>query len=111
MILTCKSISNLSDGHAMRVTRTLVVSLLLLFSLRGFAAPVDVNTADADALADALTGVGPGIAAAIVDYREQNGPFTTVDDLLNVRGVGPKILEWNKTDILIDTQSSESVSE
>ena len=111
MTLTCTSLSKLFGSR--RVARTMVVSLLMFFfvSLRGFAAPVDVNTADEVALADALTGVGPGIAAAIVDYRKQNGPFTTVDDLLNVRGVGPKILEWNKTDILIDTQSSTSANE
>lgn len=48
---------------------------------------VDLNTADVDQL-DALPGVGPAIAQAIVDHRESNGPFTSVDDLLDVRGIG-----------------------
>ena len=40
-----------------------------------------------------LPGVGPATAAAIVDHREQNGPFATVDDLEDVRGIGPAKLE------------------
>lgn len=49
--------------------------------------PVDLNTAD-EALLDTLPGVGPATAAAIVEHRERNGPFTSVDGLLEVRGIG-----------------------
>jgi competence protein ComEA len=56
------------------------------------AGPVNVNTADAEQL-DALPGVGPATAAAIVADREANGPFATVDDLSRVRGIGPAKLE------------------
>lgn len=49
--------------------------------------PVDLNTADV-ALLDTLPGVGPATAAAIVDHRERYGPFTSVDGLLEVRGIG-----------------------
>jgi len=52
------------------------------------AGPVDVNTATAAEL-DALPGVGPATAAAIVTDREQHGPFASVDDLSRVRGIGP----------------------
>ncbi len=48
---------------------------------------VDLNRADARAL-EALPGIGPATAAAIVDHRERNGPFRSVDDLLAVRGIG-----------------------
>lgn len=52
--------------------------------------PVDINTADAVALAAAIDGVGLKRAAAIVAYREANGPFSSVRDLTMVRGVGEK---------------------
>ncbi|MFZ4720383.1 MAG: helix-hairpin-helix domain-containing protein [Ilumatobacteraceae bacterium] len=54
--------------------------------------PVDLNRATADEL-DSLPGVGPATAAAIVAYREQHGPFSAVDDLAQVRGIGPAKLE------------------
>lgn len=53
----------------------------------GPAAPIDLNTAS-EAELDELPGVGPSIAAAIVTFREQNGGFTSVEDLLDVRGIG-----------------------
>ncbi len=56
------------------------------------AAPLDVNAADAGAL-DALPGIGPSLARAIVAYRDVHGPFRSVDDLLEVPGIGPTTLE------------------
>jgi competence protein ComEA len=49
---------------------------------------LDVNAASADQLV-ALPGVGPSLAQRIVDYRQQNGAFQTIDDLQNVPGIGP----------------------
>jgi competence protein ComEA len=49
--------------------------------------PIDVNTASPDEL-EALPGIGPTLAAAIVDERERNGPFDNVDDLNRVPGIG-----------------------
>ena len=56
------------------------------------ASPLDLNAATAEQL-DTLPGVGPATAAAIVDHRQRNGPFATVDGLLDVRGIGPAKLE------------------
>lgn len=58
--------------------------------------PVDLNRATAEQL-DSLPGVGPATAAAIVAYRDQHGPFATVDDLLRVRGIGPAKLDAIRT--------------
>ncbi|MCJ0702549.1 ComEA family DNA-binding protein, partial [Frigoribacterium faeni] len=58
----------------------------------GGAAAVDLNLAD-DAALQTLPGVGPATAAAILDWREQNGAFRSVDDLLGVPGIGEKTLE------------------
>jgi competence protein ComEA len=54
--------------------------------------PVNLNTASVEEL-DTLPGIGPSIAQAIVDERERNGPFRSVDDLERVRGIGPSKLD------------------
>ena len=56
------------------------------------AALININTASETEL-ETLSGVGPVTAAAIIDYRTQNGPFVTVDDLVDVSGIGPATLE------------------
>ncbi|MFN3974257.1 MAG: ComEA family DNA-binding protein [Dehalococcoidia bacterium] len=53
---------------------------------------LDLNTADAQAL-EALPGIGSVLAQRIVEFRTRYGPFTQVDDLLKVQGIGPKTLE------------------
>jgi competence protein ComEA len=64
------------------------------------ATQVDVNSADARALAEALDGVGLAKAEAIVAWRNQHGPFETLDDLAKVEGIGPHILERNREAIV-----------
>lgn len=53
---------------------------------------INLNTASAEQL-EALPRIGPSLAARIVEYREDNGLFASIDDLVNVSGIGPAILE------------------
>ena len=79
----------------MKSLSTLLSSLVLLFALFGSAIAgetVNINTADEAAL-DELPGVGPVTAEAIVEYRNQVGSFSQVEDLLEVRGIGDAKLE------------------
>lgn len=84
-----------------RITSLLFVLFLGLSPLVTLAAPVNINTADAKALDTALVGVGAKTAKAIVDYRAKNGQFKSVDDLLKVKGIGPALLEKNRTNITV----------
>jgi competence protein ComEA len=52
-------------------------------------APININTASVKEL-DALPGIGAKTAALIVEYRQKNGPFKKIEELMNVRGVGEK---------------------
>jgi competence protein ComEA len=54
--------------------------------------PIDVNRASADELV-ALPGIGPVRAAAIIALRDERGRFGSIDELLDVKGIGPKTLE------------------
>lgn len=80
----------------------IVMVIVALAPIWVFAGPVNVNTADAETIARELQGIGPAKARAIVSYREENGPFESVDDLLEVEGIGPKVLEDNRKNILLE---------
>lgn len=64
---------------------------------------VDINTADAETLALALDGVGVARAMDIIAWREQHGPFTSVDQLQEVSGIGPATLERNRERIIVES--------
>jgi len=70
------------------------------------AEPVDVNTATAEQLAEALNGVGESKARAIVEYRESNGPFTHIDELINVRGIGMATVDKNRDMLRVESTRS-----
>lgn len=57
---------------------------------------LNLNTADTQALTTQLTGIGQSKAKAIIAYRETNGPFTAIDELLEVKGIGKALLEKNR---------------
>ena len=62
---------------------------------------VNINHADS-AMLQTLPGIGAGKAEAIIEYRETNGPFQTVEDLMNVSGIGEKTFEKLKDSITVE---------
>lgn len=83
--------------------RKILMGLMVgLFSLSVWAAPVNVNTASAEEISKALSGIGLAKAKAIVDYREANGAFKEAGDLVKVKGIGEKTIEKNMADILLE---------
>jgi len=79
-----------------------VLSLILaaLASINLAFAAVNINTATPEEL-DAVKGIGPGKAQAIVDYRTKNGPFKSVDDLKAVKGFGAKTLDKLRSELTV----------
>lgn len=86
----------------MKTITTLAAIAAFALSSAAAAAPVNINTASADEIADALTGIGPNKARAIVEYREAYGEFSRADEIVFVRGIGTSTYESNKADILVD---------
>jgi len=81
----------------MKILKSTVTALALLACGAVFAAdPVNINTADAESLAAAISGVGLKRAEAIIAYRDKNGPFESVSELVEVRGLGEKIVEKSR---------------
>ncbi len=76
------------------------IFLLLLSSAIAMAGALNLNTANEVQLRS-LSGIGGAKAHAIVTYRDQHGPFKTVDELTKVKGIGSKILEKLRNDITL----------
>ena len=74
--------------------------ILALCSFNVFAKPVNINAADAKTISQSLTGIGQKKADAIVQYRTAKGPFKSLKDLANVKGIGDKTVQKNEQDIL-----------
>ncbi len=79
------------------------VALVLAFAASfGMAyAAVNLNTATVEEL-DAVKGISPAKAAAIVDYRTKNGPFKSLDDLKSVKGFGEKSVAKLQGELTVD---------
>ena len=94
-----------------RIRKPLLASALALFVLVSLSAGaatgdkstsgmIDINSATAAEL-EQLPGVGPSLARKIVEFRDQNGAYRTVDDLLKIRGIGEKSLERFRDKIIV----------
>ncbi len=88
----------------MNLVKSLVFAFALSLPLAVVAMePVDLNAASAETLAVTMQGVGLEKAQAIVDYRDQHGPFVSVEEITAVRGIGPATLEKNRSKLVIGT--------
>lgn len=87
----------------MMTTFARFILVLLCWGVAPFVAAeaLDINTATVEQLETVLVGVGPAKAKAIVEDREKNGKFASVDDLVRVKGIGPATLEKNRDKITV----------
>ena len=77
-----------------RVIRTLVfATILLVMPAIALATSIDINNANAETIASSLKGIGDKKAQAIISYRNKYGAFQSLDDLVNVPGIGEKTLQ------------------
>lgn len=85
--------------------KVFVFIAFVMASSAAVAAPVNINTADANAISENIKGVGPKKAEAIVAHRKSHGPFKSAQELINVKGIGQKTIDKNKENILISDSS------
>ena len=85
----------------MDTLKTVILAAMLSLSLSLSAAQaVNINTAGKAELMS-VRGIGEKRAEAIIAYRDQNGPFKSVDDLESVQGIGPAILKDNRDSLTV----------
>jgi len=85
------------------ITKTILAIIFVMITGVANAGPVNINTATAESLAVNIKGVGKKKAEAIIAYREANGPFKAVDELVKVKGIGKKLLQKNRENLLISS--------
>ena len=81
--------------------RIICCSILLALSNIAFSQPVNINIAEASEIAKSLKGIGINKAELVVAYRDTHGPFTTVDEITLVKGIGSKTVDFNRDNIVI----------
>ncbi len=83
----------------------LFVAFTLLFASHfAVAEVVNINTADAATLAANIIGVGEKKALAIVAFRDEHGPFKSVDEMTQVKGIGLKLVDNNRENLTIKSE-------
>ena len=81
----------------MKLFNSILLTLLLSLPLLAFSAEsININTADKEALMSVIKGVGDKKAAAIITYRKENGPFKSIDELTNIKGIGQGIIDKHR---------------
>ncbi len=111
----------LSFSHTRRLLNRHMINGMMLLSILGLFAgapnvsaaskqdkaavekhlPVSINKANAKELAEKLNGVGQKKAQAIVEWRKENGKFKSIDQLAEVKGIGTKTIDKNRSNITL----------
>lgn len=90
-----------------KMMRVFIAALFAIVSTLTVAEPLDVNTANADQLSQVMVGVGKVKAAAIIQDREQNGRFNSIDDLTRVKGVKSSTIDKNRDKITVGQAAAQ----
>lgn len=90
--------------------KRMLMALALLLVSSAAAAALNLNTATKDELV-ALPGIGPAKAQAIVDYRNQHGPFRSLDELRKVKGIGEKLFLQLKPELTLGNAARSTVAQ
>jgi competence protein ComEA len=105
----------ITRSKTMKSIHSLFIALALALSLSTAALAqdpsVDINTATAEQLAEALVGIGASKAEAIVAYRDAHGEFEHIDELINVRGIGMRTVDRNRDRITLGEVESETTED
>lgn len=81
----------------MKLINSILLTLFLTLPVLGFSAEsININTANKETLMSVIKGVGEKKADAIITYRETNGPFKSIDDLTNVKGIGSDMIDKHR---------------
>jgi competence protein ComEA len=84
----------------MKLINSIILTLFLALPVIGFSAEsININTADKESLMSVIKGVGDKKAEAIIQYRKENGGFKSVDELVNVRGIGQAIVDKHRDNL------------
>jgi len=88
--------------RSLKIAASIFLISILLMPVSLIAADkVNINTATLEELTT-LKGVGPKYAQRIIDYREAHDPFEKIEDIMKVKGIGPKTFEVNKDIITVE---------
>ncbi len=88
------------DTHQMNASQILKNGDKYIVPLKRAVPCISINTADVDLLTQ-LVGVGPSIAQRIISYRNENGLFHNIEDIMNIKGIGEKTFEKMRDQLCI----------
>jgi len=95
-------------NHLLKSIVVTILATALFAGVAWAAEPVNVNTATAEEISENLKGIGLTKAQSIVAYREANGAFRHVDELVNVKGIGLKTVDQNRGMILLGNETDSA---